>query len=135
MFNKIRALLVTLAIAAGLLLVAAAPAHAAYGDCPNEEMCTFDDANGSGFMYRYGSNVYGHGCIANGRHALTSSATNRLSGSRVRFWGGEGCTPLSGGATTTWQYYGANINFGYLLNDQVYSFRWESCAGLSACRY
>lgn len=132
--RALAALVVALVAATGLVAVTGAPASAAYGDCPNEEMCTFDNVNGGGFMYRYGVNVFG-GCTRNGRHATTSSITNRRSGSRVKFWGGEGCTLLTGGAETTWQYYGANLNLGYLLNDQMYSFRWESCAGLSACRY
>jgi hypothetical protein len=130
--RKFRAIFATLIMAAGILFAVQAPAQAAFGDCPNEEMCIFDNANGGGFMYRFGSNVFG-ACTYNGRHATTSSATNRRSGSRVKFWSNQGCTTAQG-VVSSWVYYGQNINMG-LMDNNMYSFRWESCAGLSTCRY
>lgn len=133
MIRKIQALLVLLAVAAGFLVATELPAAAAYGDCPNTEMCVFDGYNGGFPMYRFAPSNLNH-CTNNGRHATTSSMTNRGSGTRVKFWSHADCWLPGSGVTTTWYYYGANANLG-LMDNQVWSFRWETCTGVPACLF
>jgi len=131
--RKFRALFATLIMSAGILFAVQAPAQAAYGDCPNGEMCIFDNDNGGGFMYRFGPLNLSH-CTNNGRATTTSSFTNRGSGTRVKFWSHSDCWLPGQGVVTTWFYYGANANLS-LMNNNVYSFRWETCTGIPACRF
>lgn len=125
--KAIAGLAVALLASVGLVAVTSSPAAAAYGDCPNDEVCIFDNANGGGFMYRFGPSLAGS-CVNNGRHATTSSATNRKSGTRVKFYSAPDCWLPGQGVVSTWVYYGGNVNMG-LMNDNMYSFRWEYCTG------
>jgi hypothetical protein len=137
MMAKIKRALAMLAVAliaaTGLVAATAAPAAAAYGDCPNGELCIFDGVNGGFPMYRFNSLNLNH-CTNNGRATTTSSFTNRGSGTRVKFWSHSGCWLPGSGVVTTWYYYGASANLG-LMDNQVWSFRWETCTGISACRF
>lgn len=122
MSRKLKAVLATLLMVAAILVATEVPASAAWNDCPSGDVCIWDNANGTGFRYDFGSNVYG-GCVNNGRFATTSSAANRRAGSKVKFYSAPNCFLLSG-FTTTYQFNGANINFGFGLNDSVASFNW-----------
>lgn len=126
MLNKIKALVVTLVVAAGIILVAAAPAQAFAFSCPSPYMCTFDGANGTGFRYDYGDNI-GAGCWNNGRKFTTSSAAMRRLGWRVKFYSTVNCSTLLSHFETPWMYNGQDVNFGPMDN-QVGSFRFEYCA-------
>jgi hypothetical protein len=120
---KVKAILIGLALAAGMVIGIQAPAAAAFTDCPNGQACVWVDAFGGGARMNIPFSTYVGFCWnlpATWRNAVSSARTTYGGNNGLRLFTSQGCGgatwDLKPGTQTSW------LNGGF-YNDNFESFQ------------
>lgn len=93
MRQRLARIFTVLALISGSVLIAAAPAQAAYSSCPSGAVCGFDSQNGNGTMWAYTGTSGGGVCLNVIDDRFESYKNNHNKA--VSFYWLDGCTPSS----------------------------------------